>query len=156
MNEMNEKNIESSKNIKKLNKVILTLVIVFGAFLILALGIKVGEMKAKFSYRFAENYHRMFAGPKKGFLNGWQKFSKSDFFEAHGSFGEIIDIKGNELIIKGKDNLEKLIETKENTIIKFGWQNLKKDELKIGDFVVIIGLPTDEGKIKANFIRVFR
>ncbi len=38
------------------------------AILILAIGIKIGERRAKFSYRWAKDYHRMFAGPPGGFF----------------------------------------------------------------------------------------
>src|SRR3989338_4980905 len=49
------------------------LVLVFGA------GVKVGTLKARYSYRWADNYHKNFAGPRGGFLGDWQRFPAGDF-----------------------------------------------------------------------------
>lgn len=135
--------------------------IIFGLFffiiviLVFGIGILVGEKKAKFSYRWAEHYHKMFAGPKRGFFGDWRRFPKGEFIEGHGSFGEIIEIKGNEFVIKGKDGVEKVILITDKTIIKKGREKIMGKDLKIGNWVVIIGSPNEEGKIEAKFIRVF-
>ena len=60
------------------------LVLVFGA------GVKVGTLKARYSYRWAENYHRNFGGPRGGFLGDLKSFPQGDFINGHGVFGEII------------------------------------------------------------------
>jgi hypothetical protein len=131
---------------------IVVIVLVFG------LGVLVGEKKAKFSYLWAENYHRMFAGPKAGFLGGLRMppFPPFDeFIEGHGTFGEIIKIEGNNLVVKGRGNVEKVIIVTEKTVIKSGRKDIKFSDLKIGDMVVIIGSPNEKGQIEAKLIRVF-
>jgi hypothetical protein len=131
---------------------IVVIVLVFG------LGVFVGEQKAKFSYRWAENYHRMFAGPEAGFLKNWKNphfFSLENFIEGHGTVGEIIKIEGNNLIVKGKRDVEKIILVNEKTVIKSGFKNIKVLDLKIGDIIVVIGFPNDKGQIEAKLIRVF-
>jgi hypothetical protein len=131
---------------------IIVLVLVFG------LGVLVGEKKAKFSYLWAENYHRMFAGPKAGFLGSLRMppFPPFDeFIEGHGTFGEIIKIEGNNLVVKGRGNVEKVILMTEKTVIKSGREDIKFSDLKIGDMIVIIGSPNDKGQIEAKLIRVF-
>jgi hypothetical protein len=131
---------------------IIVLVLVFG------LGVFVGEKKAKFSYHWAENYHRMFAGPKAGFLGNLKMppFPPFDeFIEGHGTFGEIIKIEGNNLVVKGRGNVEKVIVVTEKTVIKSGRKDIKLSDLKIGDVIVIIGSPNDKGQIEAKLIRVF-
>jgi hypothetical protein len=131
---------------------IIVLVLVFG------LGVLVGEKKAKFSYLWAENYHRMFAGPKAGFLGSLRMppFPPFDeFIEGHGTFGEIIKIEGNNLVVKGRGNVEKVIVVTEKTVIKSGREDIKFSDLKIGDMIVIIGSPNDKGQIEAKLIRVF-
>jgi hypothetical protein len=131
---------------------IIVLVLVFG------LGVLVGEKKAKFSYLWAENYHRMFAGPKAGFLGSLRMppFPPFDeFIEGHGTFGEIIKIEGNNLVVKGRGNVEKVILVTEKTVIKSGREDIKFSDLKIGDMIVIIGSPNDKGQIEAKLIRVF-
>jgi len=124
------------------------LVLVFGA------GVKVGTHKARYSYRWAENYHKNFAGPPGGFLGDWRGFPAGDFISGHGSFGEIIEMKDNGFVIKGRENVEKVIVVNQETTITKGRETIK-DGLKVGDRVVIIGSPNEEGQIEAKLIRVF-
>lgn len=132
------------------------MVVIFGA------GMAVGGMKARFSYRWAESYHKNFAGPRGGFFGEWRRISPApgDFIEGHGVFGEIIELNtqaGSEqagFVIRGRGDMEKIIMTDENTIIKKGMETVK-DDLKIGDRVVIIGSPNEEGQIEAKLIRLF-
>lgn len=123
-------------------------ILAFGA------GVKVGVSKAKFSYKWAESYHKNFGGPRGGFIDDWRKFPARDFINAHGSFGEIIEVKEKEFIVRGRENVEKVILTTEETIITKGREAVKEG-LKVGDQVVIIGSPNEEGKIVAKLIRVF-
>lgn len=144
---------------KKINQDILKWIIVglagFGAIvLIFGAGIVVGGAKAKFSYRWAESYHKNFAGPRSGFFGNWRSFPRGDLIEGHGAFGEIIELKDDSFVIKGRNDIEKLIVVTERTIIKKGQENAK-GELQIGDRVVVIGSPNDEGQIEAKLIRVF-
>ena len=128
------------------------LILVFGA------GVKVGTMKAKYSYRWAENYHKNFGGPGGGFFSDWGNSPRGEFINAHGVFGEIIELTkvglDNALVIKGRDDVEKIIITTKDTVVKKGGETMK-DYLKVGDSVVIIGTPNDEGQIEAKLIRVF-
>jgi len=123
--------------------------------LIFGVGIFVGGLKAKFSYRWAENYHKNFAGPKKGFLGDWRNFPRGDFIEGHGAFGEIIQVDDAGLVVKGRGNIEKVIIINEDTTIQKIRETIKKEELKVGNQVVIIGSPNEEGQIEAKLIRVF-
>src|SRR3989344_301184 len=132
------------------------LVLVFGA------GVKVGTLKARYSYRWAENYHKNFAGPRGGFFDNFRRgFDDDDFIEAHGVFGSVIKIdtltsSGQAtLIVKGKDNVEKTILVSDKTTISNRRDVIKFDGLKIDDQVVIIGSPNEQGQIEAKFIRVF-
>ena len=124
------------------------LILVFGA------GVKVGTLKALYSYRWAENYHKNFAGPRGGFLGDWQRFPAGDFISGHGAFGEIIEMKDNGFVIKSRENVEKVIITAEDTTITKGQETIK-DGLKVGDRVVIIGSPDEQGQIEAKLIRLF-
>jgi len=121
--------------------------------LIFSAGMLIGEMKARFSYRWAESYHKNFAGPKTGFFGDWRKLPlpPGDFISGHGAFGEIIEVKENEFVIKGRENVEKVIITSENTTITKGRATIKNG-LKVGDRVVIIGSPNEEGQIEAKLI----
>ena len=126
-------------------------VLIFGA------GMFVGGMKARFSYRWAESYHKNFAGPREGFFGDWRNLPPppGDFIEGHGTFGEIIEIQDTGLVIKGQGDIEKVIIFTEQTIIKKGRKTVKINELKVGDRVVVIGSPNEEGQIEAKLIRLF-
>jgi hypothetical protein len=122
--------------------------------LVFGVGVKVGTIKARYSYRWADNYHKNFAGPRGGFFGDWRKFPAGDFLSGYGVFGEIIEMKANGFVIKDRENVEKIIVTNENTTITKGREKIKNG-LKVGDRVVIIGSPNEEGQVEAKFIRVF-
>ena len=105
---INLKNIIESK-IFRYTLVILGVIVI--ALLIFQLGMRVGFTKADFSYKWGENYHKNFAGPREGFFGDWRKMPlpPGDFLEAHGVFGSIIRIDGSTLVIKGSDNIEKTV-----------------------------------------------
>jgi len=124
--------------------------------LIFGAGMFVGGLKAKFSYRWAESYHQNFAGPRGGFIGNWQKAlpMPGDFIEGHGAFGEIIELQDAGFVIKGRGDVEKIIVTAEDTVVTKGRETVKNG-LKVGDSVVVIGSPNEEGQIEAKLIRVF-
>jgi len=125
------------------------IILAFGA------GVKVGVSKAKYSYRWAENYQKNFAGPRGGFFSDWGNSPRGEFTNAHGVFGLIIKIDGNTIITKGGDDVEKTILVSDNTIIQKGREDIKLSDLKADENIVIIGSPNNQGQIEAKFIRVF-
>ena len=152
---------ENKQDRKKINQDVLKRVIIgLAGFVVIVLifsaGMFVGGTKARFSYRWAESYHKNFAGPRGGFFGDWRTLPPpGDFIEGHGTFGEIIKIEGNTLIVKGRENIEKVILVSEKTVIKSGRKDIKISDLKIRDEAVIIGSPNEEGQIEANLIRLF-
>src|SRR3990167_7137010 len=87
-------------------------VLSIGALILLLLvfkaGVFVGYKKASFSYSWGENYHRNFAGPRRGFLSDFRRgFEDKDFINAHNTSGSIIKINNSTLIIKKSNNVEK-------------------------------------------------
>lgn len=147
---------QNKTNIDYLKWIIIALIGFAVVILIFSAGMFVGGIKAQFSYRWAESYHKNFAGPKGGFFGDWRKPPPfpGDFIEGHGSFGEIIELNDTGFVIKGQGDIEKVIVTTENTIIKKGKITIK-NELAVGDRVVIIGAPNEQGQIEAKLIRVF-
>ena len=137
-----------------LKKIIIVFACLAGIILIFGAGVFVGGMKARFSYRWAENYQRNFAGPREGFMMGFPMPFGGDFIESHGVFGQIIKIN-SDLIIKGQNNIERVVLISSSTTIQKGIQTIKKDDLKVGDNVTVIGSPNEQGQIEANLIRVF-
>ncbi len=116
------------------------------------LGVFVGAHKAEFSYNWSHNYHQMFGGPRGGFF---RNFDGRDFIGGHGAAGQIANIQDNQVIIKGRDGIEKSILVGTDTAINKMGQSLKITDLKINDNVVVIGEPTTNGSVEARIIRVF-
>lgn len=142
------------------SKVFRIIFIVIGALIILLfafkVGVFVGYRKAQFSYRWGENYHRNFAGPRGGFFSDIRRgFSDKDFIDSHGIFGSVIKVDGNIIIVKGKDDIEKTILVSDETAIRKGREEFNALDLKIDEQIVVIGSPNDEGQIEAKLIRIF-
>jgi hypothetical protein len=146
----------------KITKIILISVAgVAAALLVFKLGVFVGYGKANFSYRWGESYHRNFAGPRGGFMDGMMRGNsllnprENNFVSAHGTFGKILQIDNNELIISTGDNAEKTIVVDAKTTVRRGMQAVATSDIKVGENVVVIGSPVDGGKITAQLIRIF-
>lgn len=58
------------------------------------------------------------------------------------------------VIIKGKDDIEKIIIVKDNTVIRRLNETIKLSDLEINDYIVVIGGPDNNGQIEAEFIRL--
>ena len=149
---MDYKKLFASKKIKLAMTAVALAVLLLAAF-------KAGEFaayhKARFSYRWGENYHRMFAGPREGLFRGLRDFSGNGFLNAHGTAGSVMKIGGMTLIIKTKDAMEETVLVSDKTTIRRGGETVRISDLKTDDMVVVIGSPDDQGQIQAKFIRVF-
>lgn len=165
---MEERNLNNDKNFNSLYKKIWFRKIVMGLgisvlfFVIFILGIKIGERKAFFAQDWYRAYHRNFIGPdfirrQGNFPLPRPDFLKDNFLNPHGILGKILknDINNSELIIKDKDNIEKVIKIDEKTFIVSFRSLIKQGDLKEGDEIIVIGQPQENGQILAKFIRVF-
>lgn len=128
------------------------LVFIFG------LGVDVGIRHAEFSFNWAESYHTNFGGPQGAILGNMMV---QDFTDSNGVYGQILKIEPSVnsdqisiLTIKGNDNIEKKVTTDKKTTIVFQKKNIKADELKTDDNVIVIGNPDSKGQIHAELIRV--
>ena len=141
-----------SKKVVVLIAALFCLAILVGTF---SMGVAVGYRKAKFSYAWGENYHRNFGGPRGGFLRNFsQDFMGKDFIGAHGTFGQIIEVKDSELAVRGKDGVEQIVKISVDTDIRRFQDSIQTGDLKTDEFIVVIGEPNDQGQIEAKFIRV--
>jgi hypothetical protein len=108
------------------------IILIIASFAILVssfcLGIFVGTRRADFSFRWAESYHRNFAGPEGGFLKNARG---GEFIDANGVIGEIIKIESSEnsnqgsLTIKGGDSIERIVLVIDKTTIRCQMQDEK-------------------------------
>jgi len=121
------------------------------ALLIFKIGMFVGFKKTGFSYNWSENYHRNFAGPAGGFF---RDFGGRDFIDSHGVFGQIIKIDVPILVIRGRDDIEKIVLAQDKTVIKNFRNTIKLSDLKVDDYIVVIGSPNQAGQVEAKLIRL--
>lgn len=151
-------NIQETMKSKQFKIVTLVLGIFLIALVSFSGGVAVGFKKARFSYKFGENYERNFTGPRMGMGRGggmMGDFRGQDFRNAHGLAGTIISIADSNLIIKDKDNKENTIAVTDKTIIKRQRDDIKISDLKQNNQVVVMGSPGDNGVVNADLIRVF-
>jgi hypothetical protein len=121
--------------------------IVIVLLLIFSAGITVGFHKASFGHAWGENYERNF-----GMMPGRPMFD--NFPNAGGAIGKIIKIELPTIIVQDKDNTEKVILIKNDTQIQKMKNSITTKDLKIDDFIVVIGVPNGQGQIEAKFIRI--
>ncbi len=131
------------------------LLLTIGAIIILLLdfqlGAYVGFKKANYSFKWGDNYHKTFGGPNTGFF---REFSGGDLISGYGTPGAIIKIDGNKLVVKSPEG-EKIVIIDDKTTIRKGSEAIKVSDLKVGDQVVVIGSPIEDGSIHADIIRTF-
>lgn len=127
--------------------VIMVILLVFSA------GVSVGFHKASFGRNWGENYERNFGMfPGKTPLGGMGR--DDNMPNPHGVIGKIIKIELPRIIVQDKDGTEKVVTLKEDTQIQRMKEKMEARELKIDNFVVIIGSPNEEGQIEAKLIRI--
>ncbi|MBN1325636.1 hypothetical protein JW977_01475 [Candidatus Falkowbacteria bacterium] len=154
-NNVINKNKENTEKKFYTNKSFIIFTSIVGGLIILLLvfniGMNVGFRKAGFSHNWGDNYHRNFAGPRQGFVGD---FRNDDFIQSHGVFGQILKIEGKSLIINSIDNSEKVVNLNNDTIIRHFKDAVELSELKVEDYLVIIGEPNETGQIEAKLIRI--
>ncbi len=119
---------------------------------VLQIGMHIGFRKAGFSFRGGENYYRAFDDRSKNSFG--MNMMRDDFPIAHGATGKIIQINLPTFVIEDLDHTEKIILTQDSTALRQFREDLKLTDLKIDDFVTVIGSPNDKGQIEASLIRI--
>lgn len=109
---------------KNPKKIIIGLVIIVAALLIFRAGIFVG-------------YHRAMFGPA-----------------GHGAGGRVISINLPSFVLADRDRIEKNILIASSTLIQRFHQSASSSDIKVGDFVIVLGTPNTDGEILAKFIRL--
>ena len=151
-------NLDKIFQSKLFRGIILGLLVLIVVLAILKIGMFIGVKKADFSHRWSDNYRSNFGGPQNGFMEG---FGDRDFMDANGISGQVIKInittdktQPTTIVVKGRDNVEKIIVVNDKTTIRRFMDDIKIADLKVDEYVVIIGEPNSSGQIEAKFIRV--
>lgn len=124
------------------------------ALVIFQSGVAVGERKASFAHRFGDNFERNFRDPQgggfmpRGFPGG------ADMPGGHGAVGKIVSINLPLIVVAGPDNLEKTVVVGDATEIREFRDTIQASELTVGDFIIVLGTPNDQGQVDAKLIRL--
>ena len=138
---------------KILIKTLYVILILFIAILIFSAGIITGLNKGSFEKDWGEHYGENFGmGHMKGQIMGDPTGINTPI--SHGAIGKILDIQLPTLVVQDKDGTEKVILVNDDTGIEKVRNFIKVSDLKVGDFLVVIGSPNSQAQIQAKFIRV--
>ncbi len=147
---MDLKNIHKSKIVREVIIGLGVVIIVLGIF---KLGQVSGYHKAKFSGRFGDNFNRNFVDPYGGGF--FREFSdRKGPPGGHGAVGKIVSIALPLIIVAGPDNIEKTIYAGTDTEIREFRNEIVVSDLKLGDFIVVLGNPNENGQVVAKLIRI--
>jgi len=143
--------IKNYLNSIKIGKLTLIIGIILLMIVSFQFGIFIGFGKASFNFRNGERYFLEMNGRRDDPMMGLRR---DDFQNTYGTIGKIIKISPDIIIVLDKDQKEKTISISTSTIIKKFREDIKPINLKIDDFITVIGSPEDNGFIGAKLIRV--
>lgn len=153
--ENNIKDFIQSKKFKIL------LVVIGGVILILLsfqAGMFVGYRKTAFSYGFGDNYYRAFEGGRGGrggMMGGFMMMGDPNSFPgSHGSVGQVVSVSLPTFVVQDRDGVEKVIRLSSDTSIVEFREKISEQNIKVGDFVVVVGSPNTSSEIEAKLIRI--
>jgi hypothetical protein len=156
-------NIQETMKSKKFKIAALGVGAIIIALVSFAGGVAIGFHKARFSYKFGENYERNFVGNPlqgRGMMERGPRGMVDDFGgrgmrNGHGIAGAIISVANNQIVIKDRNGQENTISVSDKTLIKRGQETISVNDLKNDEQIVVMGQPGDNGTINADLIRVF-
>jgi hypothetical protein len=134
--------------------------------LVFSLGTAVGYRRGIFASRWGENYYQNFyGGPPGGGLPGAMVQSMLGGgpggiatrapFNMHGVAGEVLDVATATISVRDPVGDEESVAVFPDTVIRGMDDMMQLGEVKAGEWITVIGAPTDSGQIGARFIRVF-
>jgi len=148
---MNTKKIKEYLSSIKTEKALIIIGVILLMIVSFQSGMFIGFKKASFSYKTGENYFREMNGRKDDPMMGMRR---EDFGNIHGVVGKIIKISPDSIIVLDKDQKEKVVTFSTSTLIKKLNEDIKLVDLKIDDFIAVIGSPNNDTSVDAKFIRV--
>lgn len=122
-----------------------------------ALGFSAGLHKARFSYRFSENYERNFMKAERQEMKDriMKRMDGKLFRSGHGVAGQILSVAEGSIIVSSSEGQENSVITSDTTVIMKGGEKVSLADLVAGERIVVLGKPSDDGSIQADLIRIF-
>lgn len=143
------------------HRIVMIAAAISGALLIavvsFTLGFSAGVHKARFSYRFGENYERNFVKAERQEMKEklLRKMDGKLFRSGHGVAGQIVSVADNLIVVNSPEGQENGVAVTAETIVMRGGDRISASDLESGEKIVVLGKPNeDDGMIKADLIRV--
>jgi len=134
------------------HKIIVALGILFVILVIFGAGVIVGYEKGEFSERWDKNYPEIMSGQRAPMYTNMIRDNSTPV--AHGAFGQVIANNFPSIVLKGPQEIEKVVIISSTTIIRYMHQNASSSDIKEGVWVTALGIPDEKGQINASFIRI--
>jgi hypothetical protein len=122
------------------------------ALAIFQAGVFVGYRKASFSLGLGNNYYRAFGGHDRRAPFGLAP--DDEFSEGHGAIGRIVRVSLPSFVVATPDNLEKTVVITGDTAIRRFRDAATPNDLKVDQYVVVLGSPNSQSQIEAKLIRL--
>lgn len=129
---------------KKFKYIIGSIVVLVVLLLTFQAGVMFGYHRARFHNRWDDHYGQNFIG----------EFNNRNFMKSNGAFGDILKIENSTITVKGRNEAEKNILVDKNTQFESGDTNIKLENLKVGDQILVIGSPNEAGQVQAKIVRL--
>jgi len=145
-----------SKKARVIAIIILSIIV---ALLVFQAGVTIGYKKASFSRQLGNNFYRAFdsQGPRMDRMDralpGGFMFAES-LPGGHGAVGKVASISLPTFVVAGPDNIEKIVLIGGKTDMRRFRDAATSSDLRVDDFVVVLGVPDGLGQIDARLIRI--
>lgn len=151
---MNIKNFLNSRlnSNNKVSKVVGALIIALIVLIIFQAGFYVGYHNNSFRDRWDNRYSRGLQDPTSPFAPFMMR--GDEIINPHGALGTIISKNLPRLMVQGPNRAEEIVLIHDKTIIRKFKNLASTSDLVVGEEIIAIGDPNDNGEIKANLIRI--
>lgn len=112
------------------------------------LGVMLGYREAAFSYHLNDGFNRNFGAGGAGFG------ADATHPHPHGSMGQIVSLALPVITVESPDRPEQQVRIGSSTIVRDQERTIRADELTVGEQVVVLGTPNDQGEVEAALVRV--
>lgn len=155
----------NSLNNRKIGVTLVVIGIVIYSLLVFRAGVSVGFHKAGFAGAFGRNLEANLIGPGPrmmglaGLGDGRSAmYIRRTFDErlpgGHGAVGEVVDTDLPRIVIESPDNLERTILIGSTTKVRKLQQQARPEDIRVNDFIIVLGNPDDAGQIAAKLVRI--
>lgn len=139
---------------KKAHVVLMTLGTAFVLVVVFQAGVQIGYRQASFAFGSGDNYYRMFGVQERRELRNMLTPMQGRLPASHGALGTIVRIDHPLLVVANKDGTEQTVRLNDSTLVRKNRETLSRDNLREGDFIVVVGAPNAEAEIDARFVRI--